>query len=385
MGASLSLSLLSHASSGRFALGNDWISKGNLGATASAWTHLSTVLTDDASINLYGCNLVDKLGDGQALINKLSKMTGAAVFASTDLTGRGGDWVLEASSRHTDRAIWKSAFNTQQLIAWDGDLVAVAQGGETLVNTTTSGTQSLFLDNRQAIAMDTNGNYVVVWVSADASGNGVFAQRYNSAGVAQGGEFRVNTTTANAQQSPAVAMDNAGNFVVTWTSSLQDGSGNGVYAQRYTAAGVAQGGEFRVNTATNGAQELSTIAMDAGGDFVIAWQDNTQESATHGIYAQLYNAAGVAQGGEFHVNTFTAGDQQDPVAAMDASGDFVIAWMSNSQDGSSFGIYAQRYNAAGVAQGAEFRVNTTTANAQSYPTLAMDAAGNFAIAWMSNL
>src|SRR5881394_4476533 len=50
-----SLSVLSHASAGRFALGNDWISKANLGETASAWQHLSQVLTDDASINLYGC------------------------------------------------------------------------------------------------------------------------------------------------------------------------------------------------------------------------------------------------------------------------------------------------------------------------------------------
>src|ERR1051325_9147253 len=59
-----SLSLLAHATSGRFALGNDWISKGNLKETASEWQKLSDVLADDASINLYGCNLVDRLGDG---------------------------------------------------------------------------------------------------------------------------------------------------------------------------------------------------------------------------------------------------------------------------------------------------------------------------------
>ena len=39
-------------------------------------------------------------------------------------------------------------------------------------------------------------------------------------------------------------------------------------------------------------------------------------------------------------------------------GDFVIAWMSYLQDGSGHGVYAQRYNASGVPQGPEFRVNT---------------------------
>jgi hypothetical protein len=33
-------------------------------------------------------------------------------------------------------------------------------------------------------------------------------------------------------------MDAAGNFVVTWSSYGQDGSGSGIYAQRYNAAGV---------------------------------------------------------------------------------------------------------------------------------------------------
>src|SRR5262245_56825311 len=56
-----------------------------------------------------------------------------------------------------------------------------------------------------------------------------------------GPEFQVNTFTTNNQLAAAVATDADGDFVVTWTSN-QDGSGNGIYAQRYNAAGVAQGG-----------------------------------------------------------------------------------------------------------------------------------------------
>src|SRR2546430_13925526 len=69
-------------------------------------------------------------------------------------------------------------------------------------------------------------------------------------------------------------------------------------------------------------------------------------------------------GPEFRVNTFNANAQGEPAVASDADGDFVMAWESYAQDGSSFGVYAQRYNAAGAAQGGEFRVNTTTAGSQ---------------------
>ena len=64
---------------------------------------------------------------------------------------------------------------------------------------------------------------------------------------------------------------------------------------------------------------------------------------------------------------------------MDADGDFVVTWSSHGQDGSGWGVYAQRYNAAGVTQGGEFRVNTTTANTQGSPTVAMDADGDFVV------
>jgi len=56
-------------------------------------------------------------------------------------------------------------------------------------------------------------------------------------------------------------------------------------------------------------------------------------------------------GPEFRVNTFTTDGQWLPSIAMDAAGKFVIAWASRGQDGSDFGIFAQRYSAAGVPLG----------------------------------
>jgi hypothetical protein len=85
-----------------------------------------------------------------------------------------------------------------------------------------------------------------------------------------GPEFLVNnTTTLSFQRSAATAMDADGDFVVVWESP--DGDAGGVYAQRFNAAGVAQGGEFLVNTFTTGWQSSPAVAMDADGDFVVAW------------------------------------------------------------------------------------------------------------------
>ncbi len=264
---------------------------------------------------------------------------------------------------------------------------AVRYNIETLVNTTTQNTQTESPYNAHSVAMDANGNYVVVWQShsQDGSGQGIYAQRFNVNGQKVGGELRVNSFTTGEQSYPTVAMDSTGDFVVAWQSLNQDGSGWGVYAQRYNNQGVARGSEFRVNKFTTGDQQKPNVAMDSNGDFVIAWQSLNQDGGGWGVYAQRYNNQGVAQGTEFLVNTTTAGSQQYASAGMNATGNFVIAWQSYNQDATqSRGIYAQRYNYQGVAQGEEFRVNTTTAGDQTGPGVGMNFAGTFTIAWCSN-
>jgi Ca2+-binding RTX toxin-like protein len=267
-------------------------------------------------------------------------------------------------------------------------LSSVPVGPETLVNTTTSNQDSTNATGQAgAVAMDASGNYVVVWESAttpDASNTDIYGQRYNASGVAQGTPFQINTYTTGKQQFATVAMDTAGDFVVTWTDyGSQDGSLAGVYAQRYNAAGVAQGDEFRVNTATEGNQAYSSVAMDASGDFVVTWTAyNQDEPNSFGVFAQRYDSTGATVGGEFQVNSTTTGTQGYSTVAMDAGGDFVISWISN-QGGTGYDIYAQRFNAAGTAQGTEFLVNTFTAGDQKLPTVAMDAAGDFVVTWSS--
>src|SRR5687767_8247546 len=145
-----------------------------------------------------------------------------------------------------------------------------------------------------------------------------------------GPEFRVNSVTASDQFQPSVAADAEGNFVVAWRSFGQDGSGSGVYARRYSAAGDAVGEEFRVNTFTTGIQSDPSVAVEPDGDFVIAWESLHQEgsSSSYEVYAQRYTAAGDPVGGEFRVNATTEDALLDPEVAVDADGDFVVTWVS---------------------------------------------------------
>lgn len=256
-------------------------------------------------------------------------------------------------------------------------------GGEFRVNTHTLGNQ---FDSR--VAMDANGNFVITWTSSgqDGSGYGIYAQRYDASGSAVGGEFRVNTRTISDQSDPSLAVDADGDFVIVWSSYAQDGDGAGVYAQRYASSGAAIGGEFRVNTTTDSDQESARVAMDASGDFVVVWVSSWQDGGLVGVYAQRYASDGSTIGGEFRVNTYTADHQDDPAVAMDQDGSFVVSWSSMFQDdGASWGVYAQRYDAAGATVGAEFRVNTHTTGSQTSSSVAMDADGNFLVAWRSDL
>lgn len=257
-----------------------------------------------------------------------------------------------------------------------------AAGPETRVNTFTSGSQVL-----ASVAADVDGDYVVTWASyvQDGDQGGIYAQRYDAAGDLSGPEFRVNTFTTNSEVDPAVAMDASGDFVVAWTSQgNQDGSGFGIFAQRYNAGGAPLGGEFPVNVVTFLNQWKPAVAMDAAGDFVIVWQSNLEDANGYGVYARRYNAAGVALSGDIRVNTFTTGDQTEPAVAMDALGGFVVTWTSAGQDGAGDGVFAQRFDSGGLPLGGEFRVNVTTAGTQDTPAVAMNAAGAFIVAWRAD-
>ena len=256
------------------------------------------------------------------------------------------------------------------------DQYGQAQGGEFLIDTYTGDAAA------PAVAMDSAGDFVVVWAGAgNPDSSGVYARVYDQFGKAESDQFLVNQYQPSLQNEPSVAMDAKGDFVVTWTSYGQNGNFDGIYARLFNLQGAAQGGELMVNTTVRARQDHSDVAMDQNGDFTVVWEAYGQSNTSWNVYGQRFNAAAGKQGGEFQINQYTQNQHMmAPKVAMDLAGDFAVTWQSYGQDGSGYGVYARRYNAAGAAQGNEFLVNTLiTANWQIEPDVGMDANGDFTI------
>jgi hypothetical protein len=226
-------------------------------------------------------------------------------------------------------------------------------GTEFQVNTFTSSEKE-----KPAVAMDATGNFIVVWEShySDGSSEGVAAQRYDNTGAPVGTEFQVNTYTTDAQEHVSVAMGAAGNFVVVWDSYGQDGSAEGIFGQRFDSSGAKVGTEFQANTYTTNEQEDPSVALDAAGNFVVTWYSGyygpsyplSQDHSGDGAFGQRFSSTGARLGTEFQINTFTSGNQTDPKVAVQPGGKFVVVWYSESSaneapvgDGDS--VHAQRF------------------------------------------
>jgi hypothetical protein len=267
--------------------------------------------------------------------------------------------------------------------AWLAPVLTSAQvfvGSEFQVNTYTTNDQTF-----PSLATDADGNFLVAWQSTlqDGSATGIYGRRFLASGEpAQPSDFRVNAYAPNAQSNPMTASDPTGRRVVVWQSNGQDGSGLGIYARRFDPDG-APGPEFRVNTTTTDSQQYPSVAMDASGNFVVAWMGVGADGSSHGIVGQRYTAVGDPDEGEFVVNAYTVGTQGDPSVAVAPAGDFVVIWNSVGQDGSNAGIFGQRFDRFGLALAGEFRVNAVTTGNQLQSVVGMGNDGSFVVVWLS--
>jgi hypothetical protein len=247
-------------------------------------------------------------------------------------------------------------------------------GAEFGVNQFTANAQS-----DVSIAADAAGNFVVTWTSSgqDGSGTGIYARRYDAAGNALGAEFRVNHFTLGSQTDPSIDMSDDGKFVVTWAQP--DGSNSGIFARRFDASGnPVDAEEFVVHSDLTNEQDKGRVAVDADGDFAVVWRENVATSS-FAIRARLFAANGTPRGPDFTVNSSTASSQDNPAVSMGSGGNFVVTW--DGADASQEGVYARLFAADGNAANPEFAVNSITQLSQARPSVAMAAGGSFVVTW----
>jgi hypothetical protein len=145
-------------------------------------------------------------------------------------------------------------------------------GTEFQVNTYTAYSQE-----KPAIAASSSGDFTVAWSSGqDSDGYGVFARHFTGSGAPDGGEFQVNRYTLGDQGAVsdqghvlAVAAGGNGSFLLVWQSTgvtvpAQDGSGAGIFAQRYSAGPAACPGDCNGDGAVTINELVVGVAIGLG-------------------------------------------------------------------------------------------------------------------------
>ena len=245
----------------------------------------------------------------------------------------------------------------------------IPYGQEFLINTN-------IYDNpgNPQIAASQNGNFLVCWMNddPDRTGYDVVGQLFDVNGNKIGSEFRVNTSSQGYQADHSVAARNDGGFVVCWVSYEGD---FGVFGQLVDANGNKKGNEFKVNTHDQGNVNQTGVAVLKNGDFVVCWQgEHYLDDSTWGIFAQTFNASGAKKGTEFQVNTITDGQQGLPTIAALSGGGFVVCWVEP-------GICGQLFNASGAKIGSQLQIGTNDEFYLLRPAIAGLTNGGFVACW----
>ena len=113
--------IISHGSDGEVQLGAARLNFDSLLQNAGQIRGWGQALSGDADLLIYGCDVAQD-DAGKSLVDALSRLTGADVAASDDLTGasnQGGDWTLEYNTGHIDTGL---AISTGEQMSWAGIL-----------------------------------------------------------------------------------------------------------------------------------------------------------------------------------------------------------------------------------------------------------------------
>ncbi|MEZ5738295.1 MAG: hypothetical protein R3E68_01735 [Burkholderiaceae bacterium] len=203
------------------------------------------------------------------------------------------------------------------------------------------------------------------------------------------------------RSEPAVAMRPDGGFIIVWNSANQDGSQDGVYAQRFGATGVplsrptdafagtyANPHEFRVNRTTAALQRQPAVAIRDDNSFVIAWEasNTTVGFVTHEAMYQSFNADGTRVGtaNDRYADADNLDLEQRRVALTGgpAAGNVIIAWQYDNGAGEQE-IRLREIRANG-SLGAMKAINAP-GGILGNPQLDMNASGAYAVVFESDI
>lgn len=267
----------------------------------------------------------------------------------------------------------------------DYDIYAQRISGSGTVQWTTNGIAVCAAGNLQQdpdISPDGKGGALITWEDfRNGADFNNYSQRVNSSGLVQWTVNGVATLTgANSQINPVVTDDGTGGAIVA-CQDFRSGSTYDIYAQRIDSTGAILWGPGAAISVAAGVQVFPEIVRTGPKTVVIAWVDN-RSGIGYDIYAQSVNTVGVKGWTYDGVPICTAtGDQVTTALAPDGSGGVFLVW-EDPRSGSTYDLYAQRVNAAGLTQWGTNGIVVSNAPAnQSTPAIVPTADGGFIASW----
>jgi hypothetical protein len=257
----------------------------------------------------------------------------------------------------------------------EGRMVLSFVGSESLVNPPDPGVQFDAVG-----ASSANGTSVAVWVSQfSATDHDIYAQRYDTTGAKVGPVIPIETSGTDAI-APTVAMDANGNFVVAWENFYSTSGNADIMARYYSATGVDQTGPLTV--AGSSKTEFNPDVAASNGSFVVSYTLNFS-STDQDVRAHRYTVSGgtVTDAGDFGVATTGAEDETSSSVAMAPDGSFDVAYQSTfNGNGADHDILISRFSPTGAVLASATIVQNSSLDEQS-PDVAMDNAGNAVVAY----
>lgn len=336
------------------------------GRFVATWASGPTGGTDSSAASIQG-QLYDSSGaavGGQFQVN--TETTGRQVTPSVAMDHSGRFMVTWSSEAAGGQDIQMQRYGS------DGTPL----GSEVRVNDSAVG-----LHYDPSVTAEPDGDFVVTWdsgvsVGDDSDGYSIQGKRFASDGTPRGAQFQVNSDTPGYQYYSSVAVAPDGRFTVTWESDSTAG-GYGIMGRRFASDGNPVGGDFQINSLTANGQYSTEVGMDAQGRFTVVWQSYGSlgtDSDGSSIQLQRYDADGTPLGAQAQVNVVETSDQFRPDIAVNPLGEFHVVWSSGTGvrgtggGGGSPQVVVRPFDAEGNPTGGEI---VLTAGGTPNPRIAM--------------
>jgi hypothetical protein len=186
-----------------------------------------------------------------------------------------------------------------------------------------------------SVAVDSRGHAFAVWVHADGGTESIWFNRYVP-GMGWGAAEQVRTRLRGRASNPQVAIDEQGDALVVW--SQVDGARRTVWASRLVA-GLAWGAPSRLTADPFTDADSPRIATDARGGAVVVWRQ-FDDRVSRNVWASRY-VPGEGWSPARCVGREGAGTAFDPQVAVDEYGHAFVLWIiPGSQRGT---VWCNRY------------------------------------------